>query len=131
MKTPKKLLRTLVLGAALTLAIAGCTTEEGDTGPASDGPKNGESYVFGNIAYNMKDVWNKYSADSFEFATTQVDEPIDVVLLDAENSLEKSVALMEELIAKDVDGISIFPISPEQGATRTPSPRSRRTSTSP
>lgn len=116
MKTHKKLLRALAVGVALTLSLAGCTTEGGDTDPA-DGPKNGEAYVFGNIAYNMKDVWNKYSADAFEFATGHVDESVEVIVLDAENSLEKSVALMEELIAKDVDGISIFPISPEQGST--------------
>lgn len=118
MKTHQKILRSLAIGLALSLSLAGCTTEGGDDPAApADGPKNGEAYVFGNIAYNMKDVWNKYSADAFEYATGQVDEPVEVIVLDAENSLEKSVALMEELIAKDVDGISIFPISPEQGAT--------------
>ncbi len=124
----RKLIKGLTVGAALTLALAGCTTEGEDPGtgqPANssegaasaDGPKNGEAYVFGNIAYNMKDVWNKYSADAFEFASDNVDESVEVITLDAENSLEKSVSLMEELIAKDVDGVSVFPISPEQAAT--------------
>ncbi|TRY17663.1 sugar ABC transporter substrate-binding protein [Tessaracoccus rhinocerotis] len=123
----RKLTKALAVGAALALALTGCTTEgeePTDGEPANtaeevsaEGPKNGESYVFGNIAYNMKDVWNKYSADAFEFATGHVDEPVEVITLDAENSLEKSVSLMEELIAKDVDGISVFPISPEQAAT--------------
>ena len=114
----RKLLRGVVAGTALALALAACTADP-DTAPqeGADGPKNGDTYVFGNIAYNMKDVWNKYSADAFEFAATKVDTPVEVINLDAENSLEKSVSLMQELIAKDVDGISIFPISPEQAAT--------------
>lgn len=127
----RKLIKGIAVGAALTLALTGCTTVGADGEPTTDaanpvestdaaapgGPKNGESYVFGNIAYNMKDVWNKYGADAFEYATDHVSEPVEVITLDAENSLEKSVSLMEELIAKDVDGISVFPISPEQAAT--------------
>lgn len=101
--------------AALMVSLAGCTAEP-DAAPApADGPKNGTNYVFGNIAYNMKDVWNQYSVEAFDFAADTVD--VETITLDAENSLEKSVALMEELIAKDVDGISVFPISPEQAAT--------------
>lgn len=126
----RRLIKGLAVGAALSLALAGCTTEGDPADPTaptqtsdgtdagdSTGPKNGESYVFGNIAYNMQDVWNKYGADAFEFATGHVDESVEVVTLDAENSLEKSVQLMEDLISRDVDGISVFPISPEQAAT--------------
>ena len=39
------------------------------------------------------------------------------VILDSQNSLEESVAAMESLIQQGVDGISIFPISTEQGST--------------
>lgn len=124
MLNSRNLLRVCAAAFALTLSLTACTTDPVD-GPstkpaesaASGGPKNGKNYVFGNIAYNMKDVWNKYSADAFEFASTKVSKPVEVITLDSENSLEKSVQLMDELIAKDVDGISIFPISPEQAAT--------------
>src|SRR5690625_677997 len=71
--------------------------------------------VFGNIAYDMKDVWNKYSTEAFEYAGEKMG--VETIILDAENDLEKSVTLMESLIQQDVDGISIFPISPEQAAT--------------
>ncbi|WP_161490277.1 hypothetical protein [Tessaracoccus flavescens] len=48
----RKLLRGVVAGTALALALAACTTEP-DTAPqeGADGPKNGDTYVFGNIAY--------------------------------------------------------------------------------
>lgn len=113
MKRKKMIIATLA-AAALTMSMAACTSEPGAVTPA-DGPKNGENYVFGNIAYNMKDVWNQYSVESFDFAAATVG--VETITLDSENSLEKSVSLMEQLIAKDVDGISVFPISPEQAAT--------------
>lgn len=106
-----------IAAAAIALSLTACTTVEDDAPAApQDGPKNGENYVFGNIAYNMKDIWNQYSVDAFDFAADSVDG-VETITLDAENSLEKSISLMEELIAKDVDGISIFPISPDQAAT--------------
>lgn len=111
----KRMFAATLAAAALTLSMAACTTETGGTAAPADGPKNGENYVFGNIAYNMKDIWNQYSAESFDFAADSVG--VETITLDSENSLEKSVSLMEELIAKDVDGISVFPISPEQAAT--------------
>lgn len=103
------------VAAALALTMTACTTVDDETAAPQDGPKNGENYVFGNIAYNMKDIWNQYSVDSFDFAAASVG--VETITLDAENSLEKSISLMEELIAKDVDGISVFPISPDQAAT--------------
>lgn len=74
-----------------------------------------DGYTFGYIAYDMQDIWNMYSAQAFEYAAEQVD--IKTIVLDANNSLEKSVAAMESLIQKQVDGISVFPISPDQVAT--------------
>lgn len=110
-----KLFTAALAAAVLAIVATGCSTEPTGAAAPADGPKNGENYVFGNIAYNMKDVWNTYSAEAFEFAGDKVD--VETIVLDAENNLEKSVSLMTELIAKDVDGISIFPISPEQAAT--------------
>lgn len=74
-----------------------------------------EGYTFGYIAYDMQDIWNMYGAQAFEYAAKQVG--IETIVLDANNSLEKSVAAMESLIQKQVDGISVFPISPDQVAT--------------
>jgi ABC-type sugar transport system substrate-binding protein len=70
--------------------------------------------VFGNIAYDMADIWNQYGAEAFQWAADQ--KGVEVILLDSQNSAERSVDLMQELIARRVDGISIFPISPDQAA---------------
>lgn len=71
--------------------------------------------TYGYIAYDMKDIWNQYGAEAFQYAAKL--KNVNVILLDSENNAEKSVACMQELIAKNVDGISIFPISPDQAAT--------------
>ena len=113
------------------IALIGCGSDQETGGEESEGTDepaeestetdeeteeaSSENLVFGNIAYDMKDVWNKYGAEAFEYAGAELG--VETIVLDAENNLEKSVTLMEELIQKNVDGISIFPISPEQGAT--------------
>ena len=103
----KKLLLVLLIASAILLTgtalFAGGQTEEDD------------GYTFGYIAYDMQDIWNMYGAEAFEYAAGTVG--IDTIVLDAGNDLEKSVACMEDLIQKEVDGISIFPISPDQAAT--------------
>jgi len=104
------------LVAALTASLlAGCSTDTNTPAATDKGGDAGKKKTFGYIAYNMKDVWNMYSAEAFEFAGKQ--KGIDTIVLDAENNLEKSVSLMNDLIQKKVDGISVFPISPEQAAT--------------
>ncbi len=83
-------------------------------GGGSEGDNDG--YTFGYIAYDMTDIWNEYSARAFEYAASQAEVPVEVLLLDSKNSLEESITAMESLIQQGVDGISIFPISTEQGA---------------
>ena len=73
-----------------------------------------EKLTFGYIAYMMSDNWNEYSAKSFEYAADKFG--VDVMVLDAGNDIAQSISAMETLIQAEVDGISIFPISPEQGA---------------
>ena len=70
--------------------------------------------TYGYIAYQMSDIWNEYSSKAFKYAADQ--NGVDVVILDSQNDIGQSVAAMESLIQQEVDGISIFPISPEQGA---------------
>jgi ABC-type sugar transport system substrate-binding protein len=112
-----KLSRILGVGVAaglLVVAMTACTTPASGT-TDSTGPKNGKTYVFGNIAYDMKDTWNAYSVKAFDYAAKKVG--VDTVDLDAGNSLDQSVSLMQQLINKNVDAINVFPISPEQAAT--------------
>jgi ribose transport system substrate-binding protein len=70
--------------------------------------------TYGYIAYQMSDIWNEYSSKAFKYAADQ--NGVEVVILDSQNDIGQSVAAMESLIQQEVDGISIFPISPEQGA---------------
>jgi len=70
--------------------------------------------TYGYIAYQMSDIWNEYSSKAFEYAAEK--NGVEVVVLDSQNDIGQSVAAMESLIQQEVDGISIFPISPEQGA---------------
>ena len=92
----------ILLAVLMTAALLG-------TGASAE-----KELTFGYIAYQMADIWNEYSAKSFQYAAEQ--NGVDVIVLDAQNDIGKSIAAMENLIQSEVDGISIFPISPEQGA---------------
>lgn len=106
-----------VTTAAAETAAAESKAEavEGETAADTATAKK-DSYTFGYIAYDMTDIWNEYSSKAFEYAATKADVEVKTVVLDSKNSLEDSVTAMESLIQQGVDGISIFPISTEQGA---------------
>lgn len=122
----KKIL-ALVMAAAMALSLAACggaASSAPASTPASQ-PASGAAstpasepaktdLTFGYIAYDMSDIWNEYSARAFEYAAGQ--NGVKTVVLDSKNSLEESITAMESLIQQGVDGISIFPISTEQGA---------------
>ena len=95
----KKLLAILVV-LVIALASFAATAEE--------------PLKFGYIAYQMADIWNEYSAKSFEYAAEQ--NGVKVTVLDSGNDIAQSISAMETLIQAEVDGISVFPISPEQAA---------------
>lgn len=95
---------TIVLIALIALPLAAAGQTEKEVG-----------YTFGYIAFDMQDEWNMYSAEAFKYAGELAG--INTIILDANNDLERSVAAMEDLIQKQVDGISVFPISPDQVAT--------------
>lgn len=90
--------------------------EEAPPAESETGGDKPDKLVFGYIAYNMADIWNEYSAEAFKYAASRADIPVEVVVLDSQNDIAQSVSAMESLIQQEVDGISIFPISPEQGA---------------
>lgn len=103
--------RSVSLAAAMVVVAA---TAAFASGSAQEAKK--DSYTFGYIAYDMKDIWNEYSAKAFQYAATQAPKKVNTIVLDSKNSLEDSITAMESLIQQGVDGISIFPISTEQGA---------------
>lgn len=94
------------------------TEENKDETKKEESQKKDEKkeYTFGYIAYDMTDIWNEYSAKAFEYAASKAGVKVNTIILDSKNSLEESVTAMESLIQQGVDGISIFPISVEQGA---------------
>jgi ribose transport system substrate-binding protein len=98
MSVMKKILSVLIV--VLLLAVSAGAYAEGRT--------------YGYIAYQMSDIWNEYSAKAFEYAAEKNGD--SVIVLDSQNDISQSIAAMESLIQSEVDGISIFPISPEQGA---------------
>ncbi len=115
----KKIL-AIMLAVMLTLGMTACGGGAASDGSAasnpgtSSQPEGEKDLTFGYIAYDMSDIWNEYSARAFEYAAEQ--NGVKTVVLDSKNSLEESVTAMESLIQQGVDGISIFPISTEQGA---------------
>lgn len=113
---------SLIAAALLAVSLAACSGGSGSSSASESAPDAGtpapadgeKTYTFGYIAYDMTDIWNEYSARAFEYAAEKAGA--DAVVLDSKNSLEESVTAMESLIQQEVDGISIFPISVEQGA---------------
>ena len=71
--------------------------------------------TFGYLAYNMKDEWQQYSYEAFQYACDQMG--VKCVMLDCEYDLERSIQCMQELIDQKCDGIAVFPMNPDQGAT--------------
>lgn len=112
----------ITLSAVLALSLAACggassstsTASTADSTSAASTAAEDKDLTFGYIAYDMSDIWNEYSARAFEYAAEQ--NGVETVVLDSKNSLEESITAMESLIQQGVDGISIFPISTEQGA---------------
>lgn len=104
-----------VLTTIIIMSFVGCSSTKNTVSKDKEGVEK-ESYTFGYIAYDMTDIWNEYSAKAFEYAAGQADVEVKTVILDSKNSLEESITAMESLIQQGVDGISIFPISTEQGA---------------
>lgn len=102
--------------AATTAAEAQTQAESSEAPETAAEAAAKDSYTFGYISYDNTDIWNEYSSKAFEYAATQAEVEVKTIVLDSKNSLEESVTAMESLIQQEVDGISIFPISTEQGA---------------
>lgn len=106
--------KLFVIFSFVSLLILLCSCSKNEVA-VNDVSKDDE-YTFGYIAYDMTDIWNDYSAKAFEYAASVADKKVNVIVVDSKNSLEESVKAMESLIQQGVDGISIFPISQEQGS---------------
>lgn len=106
--------------AASEASSEAATSEAAATEEASESVEmteetTGEGLVFGYLAYNLADIWNQYGMEAFEWCADM--KGVEVRVLDATNDPEKQVTQAQEFIDAGVDGISIFPCTPESAAT--------------
>jgi len=83
--------------------------------PATDTPAAGGDFTFGYIAWKLTDVWNQYGMEAFEYCAAQ--KGVTVKSVDAQNDPERQASLAQEMINAGVDAVSLFPCTPEVGAT--------------
>jgi ABC-type sugar transport system substrate-binding protein len=77
----------------------------------SGGPKQPGELVFGYITQSLEFDWCKSSADAFQYACAQ--KGVRPIIMDPRNDLEKAMSQFEDLINQNVDGISIYTLTPE------------------
>jgi ABC-type sugar transport system substrate-binding protein len=74
-----------------------------------------EGKRIGYLAFSLADVWDQYGNDCAIWAAESVG--VEVTTFDSEGNPETQVNQAEELINSGVDGIILFPCTPESGAT--------------
>lgn len=101
----KKVIVLVLALLMLTAVFIGCAPKE----------KAADELTFGYIAWNLKDEWNQYGEEAFRWAAEA--RGITVVTEDGKNDPAEQVKIAEGFINQGVDAISIFPCTPEVGAT--------------
>ena len=74
--------------------------------------EKGDEIVFGNVQPGP-DPWYQYSVKAFEHFAKEYG--VEVVYLNSEYNQDKDIANVEDLIAKKVDALSIFPMTADLG----------------
>lgn len=103
------------------VVLAACTPEQTPASQTLEEPTSEEptsetkSYVFGQLDYNMADVWDQTLVESFSWAAEQ--KGVTVKVLDAQKDPEKQVSQAQQLINEGVDGILLIPVTPDCAAT--------------
>jgi ribose transport system substrate-binding protein len=96
------------LTVVFMLFLIACTVFAGGT---RVGKPSEETVVYGYVAYQLIDVWNAYTMKGFKYAAAK--KGVEVIEIDPEGNQEKSLAAVEDLITRGVDGIDYYPITPE------------------
>lgn len=120
----------LTLGIVFAIAmLAGCAApaapaaeepaaeEPAAEEPAEEAAVDASEYTFGNLAWSTADEWNAYGIEAWEWKAEKVGANTEV--LDCQKDPEEQLAQAQDFINKGVDGISIFPSSPDVAATIT------------
>jgi ribose transport system substrate-binding protein len=79
---------------------------------SGDGDAGKEEIVFGNVQPGP-DPWYQYSVKAFEYFAKE--NGVEVVYLNSEYNQDKDIANVEDLIAKKVDALSVFPMTADLG----------------
>jgi len=99
--------------AAATAAPAASASQA--AAPASSAAAPAKSFVFADLAYNMADVWDQFDVQAFQWAAQQ--KGVTVKVSDATNDPSKQVSQAQQAINDKVDGIVVFPCTPDSAAT--------------
>jgi ribose transport system substrate-binding protein len=122
---------SIVIAVLLIVSLAACgkkgtepagkeetkapATESKTEEPKKEEPAEEKQFTFGYIAWKMTDEWNQYGEEAFQWAAKQ--KGVKVISVDGEGDPAKQVLVAEDLINQGVDAISLFPLTPEVGAT--------------
>lgn len=124
----KKIVAIVVAVLMVAVVFAACqSTPAASSAPASESASAAASqaeasseapaktYVFADLAYNMADIWNQYDVEAFQWCAEQ--KGVTVKVSDATNDPEKQVTQAQDFINEGVDGMVVFPCTPESAAT--------------
>lgn len=129
MKKVLSIVLTVILVMSLSILIAGCkkeaatettvaettvaeTTVAETTAVETTAAETTVQLTFGNIQPGP-DPWYQYSIDAFKYYAKK--EGVTVNYLNSEYNQDKDIANLEDLIAKKVNAISVFPMTADLG----------------
>jgi ribose transport system substrate-binding protein len=102
-------MKRLLIGLVLLLAAAGLVTAGGQKGAAEE-----EGYVIGLSNFSLGNSWRVQMVEEARFAAEQHSDLVaELIVTEAENSVEKQISDIEDLIAKNVDAILITAANPK------------------
>jgi len=81
-------------------------------GPWAFGAEKAKKIVFGNVQPGP-DPWYQYSVKAFRYFAEK--NGVEVVYLNSEYNQDKDIANVEDLIARKVDALSVFPMTADLG----------------
>jgi len=94
---------------AVALAVTGCASESGGTGPG------GKTYTIGVSMLNMRDPDLAVMADAMKEEAKSAG--VDLVMVDAKGDVSTELSQIEDLVTRKVDAIVMMPIDGETSQT--------------
>jgi ABC-type sugar transport system substrate-binding protein len=112
MMTKKRMLLLLVFTIVTAIVFTACAV----SAATDDATKSleGKKLKFGQIAHDRAIEWVNYGVMNFVYACNELG--VEPVIIDAQNNMEKVLAGMEDLLAQEVDAVSVYSFSPDLDA---------------